>query len=994
MTKTTFLPLLSTLLTLPLLGGFSDVSGPTLEFDTRAEFVDNFLLVDAITIGSLSHSNALGIPYPESATMSTQDRPGRVEVAGTIPSSGVTAYYYQAVDLDHGPLMVSYYFKAVAATPVDETHPYSRIALGVSPEMKNLLGNSEAQVRLIKGGNENSWKLEVRDGENQQSTTGITLIDGDWYRLSLEISSDGGQVLSLEGDLEHFGPDGRQSASLVAKVSGDRISTVFFDNGDALPVYAGCLLQNNAGGAEAMDRFYVNQMGRLGFDFDAPHELPDAFSVSTQGSAGSYDWSMGNGLFAEMGCIDVNVGTNSGETLYSETAVHLDEGPATLSYFFLAEEYTDDSFARIALGLSPIKAPLLYGTEVQARIIKGYASEPKARFEIRGTSSIPTPSDTLTLNQGHWYRLVATFARVPGQIEIEVRASLWDYGPNGASEPIHIATVEGTRSVSTFFDQGEVKALYMGVLSQTSGGGAAALDGIQAPPWPAEGTLAPSQYGDPYLFTWQALFGHHYRLDAERLHGTVRSYPTPSKLGFNPDVTDEPDVTDAVGNGGVIMRTGRFSGDPRYYDFTGAMSRGPRSLDYAANLRKAERARIDLIWNLGQIKHDDTKYWALIDSAPYGKKAAYFKDLIYEVVCFTIDTLRADGQEDIQVYWEIGNEINSAHRFSKYDYTGPEAGDGINLIDNANDYLNYYLAPAVEAIRQAAADKYLDPVERAERVKILLGNVTFIRQDETEVFLEAILEGTVGGGYSGYDGQKGKDLVDILGLHYSRGTASVLDTYYLRWKDDLDGFWMTEELGYGGLGDYGVARLAFRFADYWADKVDWHHQYARLCYWGDDIITAKDVNVYDLTALANGGHLRSETTGELAERRLSNFFKDYPLYKEVAGVDYSLQTSTGGVEVYGLRADVAPGTQRRAYLIFCDNPYKHFSVDSLTVHGIEQGGYAECWLINVDHGFERINEQRILLSEIGQTLEIDFVDAAGNPDPVSGSQHAILVQLW
>lgn len=374
--------------------------------------------------------------------------------------------------------------------------------------------------------------------------------------------------------------------------------------------------------------------------------------------------------------------------------------------------------------------------------------------------------------------------------------------------------------------------------------------------------------------SWQEAVGTHYVLYTNAFVGTTRSWPTPSRMCFTYDVTSARPVA-------ISPVTGRFSGEPRFYDWHGTVGRTPELLavkyggtlplgvkseghDLARYLREAVATDVDLVWNIGQISYD---FPGLVNQV-MTNKGAYFKDALYEVFKFSHTGEFADLP--INIYWEIGNEINSDRRFSLEPRDSIPGTSGVashlSIPGHAQDYLEYCLAPAVEALRTASAEVLGD----SNKVKLLCGSLTWPRSPATQEFLRAILDGTVRGDHAPtLAGKKGYELIDAIAVHYTSADADTMESYYDEWlaSGKVNGLWHTEELGDKGLGDFAIAQLTFRWFDFWADKP-WDADRARIIFWGDR--KAND---------------QTETEGCEMELHLGQFFQSLEISKTAAKFD-------------------------------------------------------------------------------------------------------------
>ena len=223
-------------------------------------------------------------------------------------------------------------------------------------------------------------------------------------------------------------------------------------------------------------------------EFDNSAEFTSNFNVIEEGAAGSTTYSTDAGVGGTAGRVNTTgITTVSGEGIYTKNQVDPDDGTFSASFYFLAAAYTDTEISRIALGLSPDSANLRASSEVQARLMKN--GDTSATFEIRdagnGTVSgnlfTEVTTTGVTLTDDHWYKLSATFSTY-GSSSMEVIASLIDFGTDGVTQGLTIATAHGARSDPTDFGNTGAKfPLNVGILAQNDGGGSIAIDNIDVP---------------------------------------------------------------------------------------------------------------------------------------------------------------------------------------------------------------------------------------------------------------------------------------------------------------------------------------------------------------------------------------------------------------------------------------------------------------------------------------------------------------------------------
>ncbi len=428
--------------------------------------------------------------------------------------------------------------------------------------------------------------------------------------------------------------------------------------------------------------------------------------------------------------------------------------------------------------------------------------------------------------------------------------------------------------------------------------------------------------------TWQGTVGTHYRLDSECRLGISRGWPRHPNVAFKPDVS-------ALKPTDVKPTIGHFSGEPRYYVFEARTvtvgdvnfdayeetleenlksydadaldarvrkkaakvqkrinqipkpgKKWPIKTDFIEAIKQADAAGIDLAFVAGQVNVLQHR-WDNPVQYMMAKKGAYLKDTFYaSYVRFNTGDL---ANRKNTIYWEIGNEINSSHRFAMRDLTEGEHVRGHP--GHAHDYVEYYLAPAVEALRKAAKDVYGDP----QRVKIIMGSVSGILKPENQQYLDLVLGSTISGEHApSLAGMKVTDVIDAVVIHYGIGKRDLLQGIYDKWiaSGKVNDFWSTEELGWRGRGDYCVALVSFKWLEFVLSNNWPQTAKPRVFFWGDGL-----------------KHYGEVTDGRGALKILGPFLADHPLQN---ARDQIIPETRADAQWVALRADVSPNEVRYA----------------------------------------------------------------------------------
>ena len=166
--------------------------------------------------------------------------------------------------------------------------------------------------------------------------------------------------------------------------------------------------------------------------------------------------------------------------LYSNGTYDLNSGPISVSYYFLAQNYTAVNTSRVALGLSYDQTSFVSASRGETRLIKSGAAATSATFEARGSTGGSSASG-VTLTNNNWYLLTVTYSLSATLNGLDISSTLQDYGATGIEIPSLVASANGTYVNASFFTasgSGVAKPLYVGMELQNVGGGGIALDDL------------------------------------------------------------------------------------------------------------------------------------------------------------------------------------------------------------------------------------------------------------------------------------------------------------------------------------------------------------------------------------------------------------------------------------------------------------------------------------------------------------------------------------
>jgi hypothetical protein len=194
---------------------------------------------------------------------------------------------------------------------------------------------------------------------------------------------------------------------------------------------------------------------------------------------------------------------------------------------------------------------------------------------------------------------------------------------------------------------------------------------------------------------------------------------------------------------------------------------------------------------------------------------------------------------------QVGNEINSRHyteTIGLWRGNPPQAKYIQNDETIIPIYVEYYLAPTVEAIRKASRAAYKDD----NRMQIMLGSLANANNERSQEWLEALLSHRVKGKYAPtLAGQSVHQLVNLISTHYlvtadDQDWRTKLNTLWSRWvgQGRVRGVWATEELGkqraLQNRGAETALKVTARYLSWWGSR-QLRPEQSRFSFWGWDL---------------------------------------------------------------------------------------------------------------------------------------------------------------
>lgn len=246
-------------------------------------------------------------------------------------------------------------------------------------------------------------------------------------------------------------------------------------------------------------------------------------------------------------------------------------------------------------------------------------------------------------------------------------------------------------------------------------------------------------------------------------------------------------------------------------------------------------------------------------------------------------------EQDSELLWQVGNEINSRHYAAAITrWRTGQVVERRNLHSTIPIYVEYFLAPTVRALRECNDER----TEGQQPVAIMLGSIANAADPLSREWLDTLLTYRLKGLIEPeLRGTQVWELVDVISIHYlvtaMRGSWSeVLDSLQAKWvlTGRVAGIWATEELGAQpadkALGAATTLRILARYLHWWTTRsIDPNR--SRAFFWGTERGPAE----------TRGRRALDMMVQRLGEARLRNL-------TDASGAS----SSQGGIETYVFKA--------------------------------------------------------------------------------------------
>lgn len=253
-------------------------------------------------------------------------------------------------------------------------------------------------------------------------------------------------------------------------------------------------------------------------------------------------------------------------------------------------------------------------------------------------------------------------------------------------------------------------------------------------------------------------------------------------------------------------------------------------------------ARGQVVLNVGGLGsgRDETQVKAFLDSVNADRGTTWKRELASKVRPVALLSGASDA-----VHWQFGNEINGP-RFLRnvVSWAGGDMGRDREaaLQKFIPLYVEYFLAPGVEAVRGVSQELHGDP----GRIRVMLGSLANARDPRAVGWYEALLAyKIVGSNAPTLAGKKVHEVVNALSIHYlvsaeDAGWSEILDRLANNWmgKGAIRAIWSTEEGGVrraqSGYSGATALRVAARYLNWWSVR-GWDASQGQCFFWGHDI---------------------------------------------------------------------------------------------------------------------------------------------------------------
>lgn len=219
----------------------------TIFFDSAADLTGNFVERGNISPPTVYQwTNATGVGTPPGAVISSN--------TGSSFNEQNLFYAVEAFNPVQGGdlLETSVYFQAMASTSTATVRNFA--GFGASTSTNLATAESKLGVRVFRSGT-TDFVFQLQNGTATQNLgASFNLTDGNWYKMTFQVSRTGATTFSLFGELQDYGADGLTLNPAFSR-SGMWLDVTNTNMGTSWR--SGLLNQVNNGGASAFDNFAV-----------------------------------------------------------------------------------------------------------------------------------------------------------------------------------------------------------------------------------------------------------------------------------------------------------------------------------------------------------------------------------------------------------------------------------------------------------------------------------------------------------------------------------------------------------------------------------------------------------------------------------------------------------------------------------------------------------------------------------------------------------------
>lgn len=343
----------------------------------------------------------------------------------------------------------------------------------------------------------------------------------------------------------------------------------------------------------------------------------------------------------------------------------------------------------------------------------------------------------------------------------------------------------------------------------------------------------------------------------------------------------------------------------------------------------------------------------------------------YDAISLQVATVASHPDSADTVAYQLGNEI-TVETVSQA-LRAWAADNNITVPGNARAYdsetipyyVEFYLAPAVQAARAASLTSY----GHADAARIVLGSLGDGGTAEARQWLDELLNYQIVGTYAGaLSGQRVYEVIDTVSVHYI-GNTSNIEPIWNDWvgQGRIDSLWTTEEIGSrSATNGEGAGRAIRTLADqlHWLYSKDLTPADGRVAFYDWDVNGPNDA-----------------TSAATSVAALYDFFGDTPFSTEETEV--ALGDEQLVFTRVRLTSTLDPNKRARAY--WTEEVSAPHSISEIALSFADWNGSADIELTHFSPSGPRSEQHQLSISNGAAQLVLN------QPAVINGRGHAILI---